>query len=373
MLNCIPLRIQHSAFSINSMISLTCTKCKATLEMDDAFAGGVCRCQYCGTIQTVPSRLKGSGRPGSPASITQKALYAGSGNTGGGAMPSSGLDDLATAVASSGISSNLSSQASSSATSSSKASAPKAKPANKMPLYLALGGCGVLAIVVVILLISRSGGDKPTPGPDTSTPQRSTTGGKTPGGQTPPNTAAQLNTPSGPHFGPLAISGSKVVYVIDRGSANVSVFDPLKSVIVDSVVSLGPAAKFQVLFWTPGGPKDNPNEYAYPKGKLVAATSTEADKLRKELEDISTGTATDVSAALKEAVSKRDADVIIIATAKGFLDDSFAANVKKIRGNKKMPIHTVDLTESGDGRAVLEKIANDTGGTYINIKPSALK
>src|SRR6478672_3397887 len=111
MLSCI-----HSAFSIphsalTSMISLTCTKCKATLEMDDAFAGGVCRCQYCGTIQTVPSRLQGTGRPSSPSATGQKALYAGAGNTSGGmggALPSSGLDDLATAVASSsGLSNNL--------------------------------------------------------------------------------------------------------------------------------------------------------------------------------------------------------------------------------------------------------------------------
>ncbi len=29
--------------------------------LDDGFAGGVCRCQFCGTIQTVPAHLKGSG------------------------------------------------------------------------------------------------------------------------------------------------------------------------------------------------------------------------------------------------------------------------------------------------------------------------
>ena len=40
------------------MITLTCNQCQAHLEMDDAFAGGVCRCQYCGTIQHVPSQLK---------------------------------------------------------------------------------------------------------------------------------------------------------------------------------------------------------------------------------------------------------------------------------------------------------------------------
>lgn len=40
------------------MIRLTCRKCRAGLELDDAFAGGVCRCQHCGAIQTVPSHLK---------------------------------------------------------------------------------------------------------------------------------------------------------------------------------------------------------------------------------------------------------------------------------------------------------------------------
>ena len=35
------------------MISLPCSHCQKTLEVDEAFAGGVCRCQHCGTIQTV--------------------------------------------------------------------------------------------------------------------------------------------------------------------------------------------------------------------------------------------------------------------------------------------------------------------------------
>jgi hypothetical protein len=60
------------------MISLTCTSCKRSLEIDDAFAGGVCRCQYCGTIQTVPANLKQGGRPATPVGkspATQKTLY----------------------------------------------------------------------------------------------------------------------------------------------------------------------------------------------------------------------------------------------------------------------------------------------------------
>src|SRR5436309_15842859 len=58
------------------MISLTCMSCKKVLEIDDAFAGGVCRCQHCGTIQTVPTSLKRNKRPGVPAAaVTSKALY----------------------------------------------------------------------------------------------------------------------------------------------------------------------------------------------------------------------------------------------------------------------------------------------------------
>ena len=58
------------------MISLTCTSCKKVLQIDDAFAGGVCRCQYCGTIQTVPASLKQASRAGAPAvGAGAKALY----------------------------------------------------------------------------------------------------------------------------------------------------------------------------------------------------------------------------------------------------------------------------------------------------------
>ena len=42
------------------MIRINCTHCKAQLSIDEAFAGGVCRCQFCGTIQTVPKHLKGA-------------------------------------------------------------------------------------------------------------------------------------------------------------------------------------------------------------------------------------------------------------------------------------------------------------------------
>src|SRR5687768_3359452 len=77
------------------MISINCTQCQQLLEMDEAFAGGVCRCQYCGTIQTVPSHLK---KPTPAAAVAPaKAVHPGGGS-------GTGLDDLAEVVASSGLS-----------------------------------------------------------------------------------------------------------------------------------------------------------------------------------------------------------------------------------------------------------------------------
>src|SRR5215217_6168635 len=75
--------LHPSSFILFDMISLTCTNCRTVLTIDDAFAGGVCRCQHCGTIQTVPTHLKGSANraPGATAATAaagqkpQKAIF----------------------------------------------------------------------------------------------------------------------------------------------------------------------------------------------------------------------------------------------------------------------------------------------------------
>src|SRR5580658_2635606 len=76
------------------MIRVSCVHCHQILEIDDAFAGGVCRCQYCGTIQTVPSR----DASGKTVRVAAKSLYRAQGGSG------SGLEQLANIVSSSGLS-----------------------------------------------------------------------------------------------------------------------------------------------------------------------------------------------------------------------------------------------------------------------------
>jgi hypothetical protein len=93
------------------LIRLTCTVCKTEMQIDDAFAGGACRCQHCGTIQTVPKRLKPSPTTGKPnpaktqsgVASQAKPLYEKKVRPDIGL--SSGLDELAEVVAGSGLSS----------------------------------------------------------------------------------------------------------------------------------------------------------------------------------------------------------------------------------------------------------------------------
>ena len=54
------------------LIELECPGCSERLELDAGFAGGVCRCQHCGTIQTVPSRRRDTGL--SSGAVAQAAL-----------------------------------------------------------------------------------------------------------------------------------------------------------------------------------------------------------------------------------------------------------------------------------------------------------
>lgn len=89
------------------MIELNCTNCNKTLSIDDAFAGGVCRCQHCGTIQTVPA--KGQARAATPVgaagAAAAKPLYKRKARIESALSPfNDGLDEAADQIPSSGLS-----------------------------------------------------------------------------------------------------------------------------------------------------------------------------------------------------------------------------------------------------------------------------
>jgi hypothetical protein len=346
------------------MITLTCTKCQTVMEMDDAFAGGVCRCQHCGTIQTVPSHLKRSPAGGTPAkSGKQKALYSGGRGSSSG-VPSSGLDDLANAVASSGLSSGLANQPRGSRPTTVDYAKPGTvkPPASKLPLVVGL----------VVLLAAVGAGAYFLLKPAAPTPP--VPGGSGPGVIATPG----ANDPAiaGPQFVGIPLDYGRVVFVIDRGQAGIATFDALKVALFDAVTSLGPQREFQVLFWTPNWtPNGAPNvdEFAYPKGSTARGNPDRVAGLRKHLEDVMAVGSTDPGPALKAAAA-RNPDAIVITTAKADqLGDPFVKLVAAAVKGKPVVVHTVDLSSDGGGRPVLEAVAKAGGGKYVHVPPSKLK
>jgi hypothetical protein len=364
------------------MITLTCTKCQTVLEMDDAFAGGVCRCQYCGTIQTVPSHLKRAARPASPSAAAQKALYSGAGATAGGAagstgVPSSGLDDLASAVASSGISSGLTRSHTGMPTPTGPAPAavaavtPAQRPAkkpNRMPLIAGGVGAGVVAIGLIAFLATR-GGDQPKADPS----------GKPNATDTQTNNSNTPATPraSGPGFLGVPLgSSTKIAYIIDcSGSSHRDIFDSVRVALDRSLKSLRPEQQFQVLLWTEvgTGTQQAADRWFPAKGQTSATREQVAACQAKFADFIVTGK-TEIGPAITRALEGKP-DTIVIATGQGVnMDGAVLGQIKKaMSGKSGVTIHTIDLTQSAYGQSELEAAAKLTpGGQFRHVPPSQL-
>jgi hypothetical protein len=309
------------------MISITCTQCRTVLTIDEAFAGGVCRCQHCGTIQTVPKAAAAGSSSFSPAPTASKSLYqtkSGARNAGGnvattGPTSSSGLDDLA-AVVSSGLSGSGLRGTGSGAGSGAflpptpqaqlapQANAPgKGEVKKKFPVIPAAIGGGVVVAGIVFFFFARSffgsGGGTPGAGGGAGGPVNGT-------------------------FAGIPISGPSVVYVIDRGNNIRKGFPDVKAATVESVKSLGTDGKFAIIMWNNESP-----EFAFPSNGFLNATTVEVGHVEKELDGVQATGASSMHDALERAMARKPASIILI-TGKPRLeaDDEAALSSAKQAG-----------------------------------------
>lgn len=315
------------------MISITCTKCQALLTMDDAFAGAVCRCQYCGTIQTVPAQL---GASSTAHQKTVKTLYQKKTPAGGAPSTgqSSGLDELAQSV---GGASGLGRGAAPTklADGQQAGSAPADEKALRaapiLPILIGLGLLLLIGLGVAVFFFARSHGGAAV---------------------------------GGPHFAGVALNAKSVIYLLDNGNSNDTLFDPLKAACYKSLDSLGSERKFQVMLW------DNKlDTTAYPSDGLHSATTTEIAACRKALADtVATGNS-HLSGPLKKAVAEHP-DAIVIATAKWDLDREDRDALAEAQG-AGIKLYTFGLgaaPESGD----LKLAASASAGQFKHLSASDL-
>lgn len=332
------------------MIRITCTSCRNVLEIDDAFAGGVCRCQRCGTIQTVPAR--GATAKTATAAKASKTLFENKARSAG-VGSGSGLEDLADIVASSsGLSDQLRRK---------PAATPQRQSRNNLLLLLAgAGGAIVVLVIVVLVLVMRGSNSKP-PATDLNpaAPPVPTFIQSTPGSNTP--------TPVvGPNFCGTPLDQSVVVYLLDNGSSSDEVLDSMKSAVFKSIETLGSDRRFQVLFW-------NTDTKTYPTGQQTAfAIRDNIDVARKKLDDVMALGSTDPLKALKNAIADDPGEIVLITAKAGDLDDSMVDQVMAIHGASAAKIDCIAIN-GGPGDTVLSKIAAKTGGKFVPLPEAQLK
>jgi hypothetical protein len=319
------------------MITLTCTQCHATLEMDEAFAGGACRCQHCGTIQTVPTHLKRKAMSGGAANT--KTLHVHPTRPEPIAAPSSGLDELADIVASSGLTSRRLRHAPNRAT----AEAPVETQKKSLMMPLVIGGVVVALLAAIGIWLATRGGTAAS-GP--AKPQAAVA-------REPAFCGVKLDVPS-------------VVYVIDRGDSTREHFGHLKEATFRSIESLGSDRKFQIVFW------NNGSDESYPARGTVYATKDNIQSCERSFDEVSAFGQTDVGSAMTKAIASNPA-VIVLATGKAWqLDDAFTKHALDNRKDTPVKIHTFAIGDGG-ANSPLRDIANKTGGEFHVVSASDLR
>jgi hypothetical protein len=336
------------------VINLTCTNCKKLLQIDDAFAGGVCRCKFCGTIQTVPSHKTRAAAPTTAtaapkAAPPSKTLFQSSGSVKTTAPPptaGTGLDELAQIVASSGL-------AGTGLRAGHLRKPPKPPPASNLKLYLIIGGgvLGLLIVVLLIFLIMRTGSDYSSQANANSNSE-------------PTNNAKPAPPPPSPNYMGLPLSGPSVIYLLDRGSGTLETFDYLKRGAIRSIASLGPGTKFQIIFW------ETDSLIEFPQGAMRFATKENVAATDEAIKDVYAFSQSTIEKAFEKALAQNPAEIVIV-TGKYGLDDEFVNSVMSLRKTSPVKIHTVALGKSGSQDA-LKKLAEKTGGRFWEVSGQAL-
>jgi hypothetical protein len=228
----------------------------------------------------------------------------------------------------------------------------------------------IVALAVIVLLLGAvgwlligtstavtSGGTGPVP----------RTGGTSGGGSTPNpppdpgdgEVQPPVAPPTSPNFCGIDLQNAQgVVYVLDRGEATADVFDALKEATYQSIRSLKPGQKFQIIFW------DNGSEVAaYPPDGLVEASPQEVQTARQQFADLIAGGRSSLDAALRRAVQSRP-DTIVLVTGKAYeADEAMAKQARLAVKGTAIKLHAIAL-KADDGNPFLKQIADQTHGEY---------
>ena len=223
------------------MIRIYCVNCKTLLEIDDGFAGGVCRCIHCGKMQSVPKASRATVRAAVPEAGSR------------GLKSSERQAESSTRILSpsSITGSGLGSDNIGSAGLTGRIAAPAVKSNSRMILV------GVATVIVLlsglILWVEFGGnGDKAVQSNEDTTaangvvndPQRN------------PRVVKPVEPPldvipgfAPPSFAGVSLTEPSVVYMIDRSGLPDDAVAIVKRAVLKSIDSLHTDQQFQIIVW----------------------------------------------------------------------------------------------------------------------------
>lgn len=368
------------------VIEIDCPRCNTPLELDAAFAGGVCRCSECGTLMAVPAgsgeRAETLARPDAPPGSqpgTQGGGRADSPVSGrpdspGGRpdAPSSrpdspgGTGASASVERAAGESSEINALASTTGAAevyvtpsgrtvhvNKSMKVPTAKRRRKVIRATAIAmtvGLTLALGVGIFIFANMLFGDKdevekvdPIIGVN-----------------------ADVNPMVNPKANLIGIPIGKDTAILIDGSGFAKSWLPIMRDVVYDAVSKSPESSFLIIAWTDLG------NSSYTKDKPAKIVKEELDKFRRFLDRIpSIAPALPVDA-VNESLKLRMDQIVLITGQR--LEEADSETIKKaIEAKVDTRFDVILITDAGDHDPALEAIAKANDGTYVKVTKRKLE
>ncbi len=299
-------------------IKVRCQRCRRKISIDEAFAGGNCRCPYCKAITMVSGRsaVSRATRPDRPDTPTAAVSQA---------PPTEAV--------------------------------PLAKPVRVQGIItLVLSVFVLLLLVVGVFLVVKwsTGTDKPPvsnagPGPV----KNGTDGTETPGDNDGRPSIPEPTNPftvKGPNVAGMIIT-SPVVYVLDGSLMKQDLYEPATSVVRYSIIAMGFRGKFNVVVLNAEGFK--------PLGdKWITGDEAGDAKAKQFMIDCKSEGATDLAGSLRRAMKAKPKTIVVLTCKAAGGVDELVEQAKRAG----VSIFAVMLDSPPNAVKVMKKLAAGTSG-----------
>ena len=327
-------------------IRIRCSDCRKKILIDEAFAGGVCRCPYCTALVFVPAVVPGSSQPGRPERPGRRPASPGSRPAAPGAeaavMPERTPREAIAAAESEG------------------AEVPVATPVR-------IQGIATIVMLLVLLALLGGGGYFVVSRMGGSGDDDNDNGTKGAGNGTrtdPPNGTGKLNPFISPGVLGPGIDGMKIdspiIYCIEGGSSMGRTLNYAAAMTRVSIRSLTAEHKFNVLLGEEGGePAESWYRFVLDGYKDGGEAGEQA--VAPLLDEVTGAGAPNVSRLVKAALAYKPKPRTIVFFACKPVDE--AGKLGKLAKAQDVLIVTICLTDEAAIAKTMAKLAETSGGT----------